>query len=156
MTHKLVRLTVMLDSNEWHGHSSERLWAERLDDTGPDELLRVASSPFFARFVSFGDTVKSIRRSDGSFEYERLLSPGGHSTYMIIQKADDTTFEKYWLQLEQLGCTYESASLPSSDGHLQLYSVDIPPSADINAAYSILALGESEHIWIFQEGHVGH
>ena len=34
-----------------------------------------------------------------------------------------------------------------------LFSVDVPPSADIYAVYEMLERGENDNVWIFQEGY---
>jgi hypothetical protein len=55
--------------------------------------------------------------------------------------------------LQALGCTYESGNMDLGSGPVVLYSVDVPPEADVNAVYDLLQDGEARGAWIFAEGH---
>jgi hypothetical protein len=111
-------------------------------------LLELQNTPFFARGVSYLDIVRATE-SDGASAYAGTVREGGHSTYRIIAR-DVSDFDQQWQPLGEMGCSYESTT--TQRGHL--YAVDVPPAADLSAAYAILEAGEAEGIWIFQEGHV--
>jgi hypothetical protein len=154
----LDRVYFQLDSTDWHGRPNEGLWAEPLEAATPGTAYRLKNSPFFARDVSFLDTVRVAPRDDGGpgLAFAGVIDRGGHSTYMILVPPDFSEFDSYWERLEKLGCTYESTTIKLRPGTRVLYSVDVPDSTDIYAVYSILEEGEKYNVWIFQEGHVGH
>ena len=153
----MVRVIVELDSGDWHGHASERLWAEPVEGSDVSTAFRLVNSPFFARGMSYRDIViASPTASDGGLVVERVLEHGGHSTYMILADPNSQRFEEYWNELAALGCTYEGTGTEMTFGGRALYSVDVPPEADVYAAYSILERTEMNGVWGFQEGHVGH
>lgn len=93
----------------------------------------------------------TIKRGDNLPVVSKLVEPSGRSTYRFIKKnnvsSDD--FSKYWLPLEDIGCTYE-------EGTSGLYSVDVPASTDIHKAYELLELGESSGVWEFEEANCAH
>jgi hypothetical protein len=51
--------------------------------------------------------------------------------------------------LEDLGCTFEG----SDAGERRLYSIDVPPEADIEAIYRLLESAEDRGEWEFEEAH---
>jgi hypothetical protein len=142
----LVKVRFLLERDAWHGSATETLWAERIDD----RRLRLRNVPFYAFGVSAEDVVFA-HPADGVFEFDGVSIHGGHSTYRIIigNKAEASRVEELWARLLDLGCTYEQGS-----GGLR--AVDVPPSADIRAVYSVLEQGEREGIWAFEEGHCSH
>lgn len=149
-----VRIRFVLDPSDWHGHTSENLWAEPVIGTDSSDLYRLMSSPFFAKGVSFQDVVRA-RRSD-KLEYLDFLETverSGHSNYMLI-KGDD--FDNFWKKLQEMGCTYEGGTINLGSGEVSFYAVDVPPAADIYEVYAVLSDGESQGAWVFQEGSVGH
>jgi hypothetical protein len=155
----LVRIYFHLDPEDWHGRPNEGLWAEPLNQTSSVDIFRLRNSPFFAKCVSFEDIVRAVPRPDGGhgLEYAGVIDHSGHSTYMLLVPPNQqNNFEIYWKRLECLDCTFESTSIQISLGPRTLYSVDVPHLTDIHAVYSILDDGESNGIWVFQEGYVGH
>jgi hypothetical protein len=152
----LTKVCFDLDPREWHGSACERLWAEYVGDTVDGRALQLNNSPFFTKGVSFLDIVAATKTEYADYKFERVLDRSGHSTYMLLVPPDSKRFMAFWTRLKGLGCTYESATITTSLGERTLYSVDVPPSADIYAVYEILEEGEKSEAWIFQEGHVGH
>ncbi|NVB39641.1 DUF4265 domain-containing protein [Pseudenhygromyxa sp. WMMC2535] len=136
-----MRILFHLDSSEWHGSTTERLWAEGVGNG----RYRLRNSPFYAFGVSLGDVVFANLK-DGELEYCGTSIAGGHSTYRII-KICDRLFASYWSPLQEIGCTYEEGPV---------FTVDIPPSTDIYQAYNLLQHGENDKVWDFEEGHCGH
>jgi hypothetical protein len=112
------------------------------------------NSPFCVRGISFLDVVKAKAHEAGRvFEFEVVVERGGHSTYMLIMDADKHRIDAYWGMLEKMGCTYESSHIDLSFGRRPLYSVDVPPSADIYEVYDFLERGANDKVWLFQEGY---
>jgi Domain of unknown function (DUF4265) len=156
MTDTKERLYFDLDSKDWHGRPNEGLWAERIEGT-TTPTYRLMNSPFFAREVSFLDTVRAVPRIDGrGLQFAGVVDRSGHSTYMILVPPNSSKFDKYWKKLQKHGCTFESKTMDISGGKRILYSVDVPDTADIYDVYSTLDDGEKSNVWMFQEGHVGH
>lgn len=112
------------------------------------------NSAFFARGISHLDVVEVTHSEDKvTLEFARVVERSGHSTYMLIATADETSFQSYWSRLEATGCTYESTHINLNMGRRLLLSVDVPPSANLNEAYQILESGETDGAWVFQEGY---
>jgi hypothetical protein len=148
-----VKLEFDVNANDWHGCASESLWAEEIDARSSTAVLRLCNSPFFATGVSLDDVVKGILiPGTFVFKFAGIVEHSGHSTYVILCSAPKTTWNKYWKPIEALGCSYESGTI----GKQSMYSVDVPKETDIYEVYSLLAKGESDEAWTFQESHVGH
>jgi hypothetical protein len=144
----LKKIQFELPSDTWHGHSTENLWAEELSSG----KYRIKNTPFFVKGISFEDIVSSAVR-DGTLTFEKVLISGGHSTYRIILRdgIKHDAFVKSWMQIEKLGCSFESAHF----GY-DICAVDIPSNVDIKLVYHLLEKGENLDIWSFEEGHCGH
>lgn len=140
----IVKLFINLDTADWHGHGVESIWATPIHD----KLVCVENSPFFAKGISYLDEVNVVER-DGQLWFEKVAKKSGHSTYRIILSRQVTSEQlvHHWEALKELGCTYESLQ-----GDYVMYSVDVPPDADIRAVYAALEKGEREGIWGFEEG----
>jgi hypothetical protein len=153
VSEQLVKVHFDLDSSDWHGHGGESLWAAPIAGTEWSNF-RIMNSPFFVRGVSFQDMVKA-KPYEASlvFEFEAVVERGGHSTYMLIMEAGKPRVDAYWNMLEKMGCSYESSQIDLSIGRRRLYSVDVPPSADIYEVYEMLERGANDKVWMFQEGY---
>lgn len=145
MGHDLVRIVFELEPQHWHDSATERLWAEPVSGG----RYRLRNSPFFAYGVSVEDVVFASPRDNGALYFERVSIHAGHSTYRLLLQRDRTTsdFRAHWDRLEALGCSYEEG---------EVLAVDVPPSSDIYAVYSILEEGLKAGVWDFDEGHCGH
>jgi hypothetical protein len=153
MTGKLIKVRFELDPSDWHGHASETLWASPIVET-EWRNFRIMNSPFFATGISNRDIVKaSALDNDFILDFKEVVERGGHSTYMLLFKSTEARFSFYWNMLEKSGCSYESMSIKLSIGQRSLFSVDVPPSADLHEVYEILQRGEGDDVWIFQEGY---
>ncbi len=139
----------MFGPEEWHGHGSESVWAERISDN----KFKLRNSPFFAKGVSFEDIVSTFKDNQ-NLVYKKTLISAGHSTYRLLVKADDLPkpFSVYWKPIENLGCSYEE----NSEMALRMYAVDVPPTTDVKKVYAFLEMGEEAGVWDFEEGHYGH
>ena len=154
----VVRVIFRLNSDEWHGNSSEGLWAEPLEGSDSGDLYRLRNSPFFARGVSFEDVVRAKPSEEygGTLEATALIQKCGHSNYMLLFEEGDKRVADIWTKLKDMGCAYESTAIKLSIGKRWLYAVDVPPLADITKVQAILKEGEEQGIWMCQEGSLGH
>lgn len=142
---ELERVVFELEANSWHGFATERLWAERV---GPG-VYRILNVPFFAKDVSHEDIV-SARVEGSALVFAAIVTRGGHSTYRVLIEngPHNPRFKLRWRALEELGCTYEFTA--------RLVAVDVPPSTHVHDVYKLLAAGEADGDWEFEEGHCGH
>ena len=109
---------------------------------------------FFATGISYRDIVRaSAFDNDFILDFKEVVERGGHSTYMLLFKATEARVGAYWNMLEKSGCSYESMHINLSIGQRLLFSVDVPPSADIYEIYELLQRGETDAVWMFQEGY---
>jgi hypothetical protein len=153
MTGKLIKVRFELDHTDWHGHASETLWASPIVES-EWRHFRIMNSPFFTTGISYRDIVKaSAFDNDFRLDFKEVVQRGGHSTYMILFEATEARVTSYWSMLEKSGCSYESMRIKLSIGRRLLYSVDVPPSADIHQIYEMLERGEKDGVWVFQEGY---
>lgn len=142
------KMTVNTDPSDWHGMTSERIWVTRV---GSDEF-RIENNVLYAYGLSFGDVVRGARR-DGALEFHSVLRKGGHSNYRILLRkgvAPDQ-FRARFPELEKLGCRYESSRDPED-----VFSVDVPPQADVQLVYDLLENGVEEGLWHLDEGNFEH
>ena len=68
-------------------------------------------------------------------------------------QAGKSLADAYWSLLKGMGCSYEGAEIDLSIGRRSLFSVDVPPSADIYEVYKQLERGQRDKVWMFQEGY---
>jgi hypothetical protein len=151
MAEQLVKVIFELDRSEWHGHDSEGIWTTPIAGT-EWRHFRLLNSPFFAMGISYQDVVKA-KPVEHELLFEEVVERGGHSTYMLILEGSRALVSSYWRLLENLGCSYESGHIKLSMGQREIYSVDVPPSADIYEVYELLERGEKDKVWLFQEGY---
>src|SRR5687767_10444557 len=122
-----VSFLVEKDGEEFH----ERLHARPLEN----DLYCLDNSPFYAYGVSFGDIVFAPMVG-GVPTYKRTATRRGHSTYRVrlpVGHGHDA-FLARWPYLEKLGCTFEGSGADAA----RLYSIDVPPNADVHAVYALL------------------
>lgn len=152
MNDLMVKVRFELDASEWHGHATETLWAAAVPGSEWPNF-EINNSPFFTTGINFLDIVSAKPTgSDSVFDFVTVTESGGHSTYMLLMQPAESRIDGYWGILERMGCSYESAHLNLSMGKRLLYSVDVPPTADIYEVYEMLERGENDGVWVFQEG----
>jgi hypothetical protein len=147
----MVKVRFELDAGDWHGHGSETLWASIV--AAEWRCFRIINSPFFTRGISYMDTVAATPENHMTFKFDHVERRGGHSTYMILHALEEKRISTYWNLLERIGCSYESMQLELSIGKQVLLSVDIPPASDLDEACEIMERGQSDGVWMFQEGY---
>jgi hypothetical protein len=139
-----VKIVFQLQPDDRQGFETEKVWAEPV---APNEF-RLLNSPFFVFGVSADDVVEAGLQQ-GTYEFERVVRKGGHSTYRIFLQAGriigDESFQLLWNGIRQLGATFENAN-----DHL--LSVDVPPHVDVVGVYALLKKGEADGVWAFEEG----
>jgi hypothetical protein len=145
-----VKIKVLLPKDERNPnrdvYESELLWARPVDAAA----YVLDNIPFYAYGLSCEDVVAASATNESHLlNFECVLRQGGHSTYRAIvseslseQKAAD--YEHLYHGLLDLGCRIERADS-------RLFAVDVPPQANIYAAYDVLLLGQEEGIWDFEE-----
>jgi Domain of unknown function (DUF4265) len=148
-----ARIIFDLDPAHWPGGGGETIWATPIPGS-EWRHFRLMNSPFHVRGVSFEDIVKATPiGSNNTFQFDSVVERGGHSTYMLIMMGDKTKVDAYWSMLKKIGCSCEGATVHWDGEKRKLYSVDVPPSTDLHEVYGILERGESDKVWIFQEGY---
>jgi hypothetical protein len=117
----------------------EDLWAEQVSN----ESYRLDNAPFFAKGVACGDLVR-VQRDGRRLNYCEVLETQGHSTLRVIV-FDVTLVRELRDRLLEMGCTTELSHVS------RLISVDVPPKAALQPIIDMLALGEEEGKWEYEE-----
>ena len=117
----------------------EDLWAEQVSD----DTCRLNNVPFFARGVACGDLVR-VEHSRGRLNYRQVVETQGNSTLRVIV-FDSEAVPSLRSRLTDLGCSTEQSHVEG------LISVDVPKSADLKSVVAMLAQGETEGSWEYEE-----
>jgi hypothetical protein len=141
----LVKVTFDLPEKD-RRIASESLWAEPVGGNS----YRLRNVPFYVYGYSEQDIVNA-EENESRLTVTGIVERGGHSTYRIFLPGQTTEeqFNKEWVSLGELGCTYERATK-------RLIAIDVPPHANVYAVYDVLQNGERDRLWEFEEGHCGH
>lgn len=113
---------------------SETLWCDRVGDEASGQYL-VRSIPQYAYGLNWGDVIEAApaNNDEAALTVVRVVSPGGHRTLRV-------TFLRRMLprerapaldELRDFGLSYEGSPM-------QTVAVDVPPSADYDAALTHL------------------
>lgn len=143
----LVKIVISVDPS-WHGSSSESIWAEQIGCG----LFEVRNSPFHAYGVSCGDVVSASLRNDGRYDFGQVERKSGHSTYRLMIFQPEHHWQRYWDQLQELGCSFEEGIF----GENRILSVDVRKNANISQVYDIFVRGMNEGYWDFEEADFAH
>jgi hypothetical protein len=113
-----------------------------------ENVYELQNSPFYAYGVSYKDKVYADN-VDGKLNFRLVAQKSRHSTYRVKLPEGESHeyFEARWEGLKNLGCTYEG----SAQSRCRLYSIDIPPKADVNEVYKLLQREEDAGSWTFEE-----
>ena len=114
------------------------------------DLYCVDNSPFYIYGVSLADIVHAPI-NEGRPVFLKVIEHRGHSTYRVRLPTGQNhhDFTRHWKVLEQLGCSFEGSEASTR----RLYSIDVPPDADILPVYKVLEDGEEAGWWAFEEVH---
>jgi hypothetical protein len=139
-------LGLVRDDSEWPPLDREPLWGIPVGDG----LVRVANVPLFAVAFAYGDTVV-LAQGDDLPLYLRTALSGGYAVFRVIldgalPEVDRWFVERMTQSLRDLGCTVEFASP-------LFFGIAMPPSASEEGVRDILAMGEEDGIWSYDEGH---
>lgn len=140
------RVKVAFKLGESHDAGVETMYAVLRDDG----RFVLDNSPFYVYGISFCDVFNAYKE-DGRYVFKDVFKHGGHSTYRLKLpvRCDHDDFLKAWKELELLGCSYEG----SDQGKSRLYSIDVPPEANVTAIYNYLQKMEDMGVWEFEEAH---
>ena len=143
---KLIKVEFEVDPSEWHGYSSERIWARKF-------LFRkeavVASAPFFIRGVSNGDIIYIM--DEGGYRFSSVVSKSGHATVRIrtLKEGKSSGAVRTWLdRLINTGCSCELAQFDE----MNLWSVDVPRLVSESEVISILYGKTNADVWDAEVG----
>lgn len=140
-----LKAGIYVEKSNWHDVSEERLWVAPLGDG----TYSLESIPMYVQGLAFKDVVTVRKNENGNAEIGEVVRRSGHSTYrvLLLPGRFKVDFEKIWPEIEQLGCSYESNA-----GHEDVFAVDVPLAADIEAVYRLFEVGLEQKIWDFEEG----
>jgi hypothetical protein len=140
----LIKIFFPIVPSSTHETTGEWLWAK----PAGGHRYEVDNSPFDLYDISLADVVEA-EEIEGVLTFRSIVRRGGHSTYRIRLGRNLThqDFQKLWPAFEALNCSYEGASSE------RLYSIDVPPEADVSKVYSLLEAGEAESKFEFEEAH---
>ena len=144
MTDETIKIRIEL-AEGWHGYESEGIWCEPLKDG----LYRVRNIPFYAYNISLDDIVSAnIKEGDGRLFVDAINKPSGNHVYRCMVKRDESgNSQIHFDKINAMECFYETAI----HGNFELFAIDVPRDADVNAVYDILEEGEADGSWDFEE-----
>jgi hypothetical protein len=141
-----VRFRLERDAEGWPPVESEGVWATPCGE-GQYEL---DNAPWFVRGVAFGDRVRAEPDEDGVLWVQEQLSWSGRYTVRVIPLGDEPAPEQIQMIVDAfspLGAECEGA-LPA----FTLFALDIPLTARLAEIKALLADGEAEGRWGYEEG----
>ncbi len=149
---KMVKIGFKLNRDEENYPPAdwEWLWAVRVSDT----TLRIESVPFFAKLISFGDTV-AVEQTDDGLIFKELMQSSGHSTVRVILHRNDRSDDQLHAAVEEvrrvltsMGCSSELSHIPS------LVAIDIPPEVSYPLVAAFLSEQEENGVLGYEEASV--
>jgi len=125
------------------GIEAEWMWAGPLHG----QALALDNSPFHVYGISFKDAFE-VELAGNVLQFVRVVSKSGHRTVRVRfpRSTGHAAFLAIWPRLEALGCSYEGSQL-----EMPLYSIDVPPGADLDAVVDFLAEQEQESVLEYEE-----
>lgn len=141
-----VRFALERDADGWPPADSEGLWAEPVSR----DLYRLENTPWFARGVAANDLIEARPDADGVLWFVQLRERGGRIVVRVIPRADgplDGSRRRVLDVFEPLGVRGEGMSSP-----VNMVALDIGPEAALSSVKSLLAAGESDGRWYYEEG----
>ncbi|MER2492050.1 DUF4265 domain-containing protein [Catenovulum sediminis] len=140
-----MKICFELNENPHSPYTVERLWAVDLLNGG----YKIDNSPFDVYDISHKDIV-SAKCVDGELVFQTVIKRGQHSTIRIRLNSSHATFLGFWGEFSQLNCSFEGAG---KNGN-RLYSIDVPPSADVKDVLQKLADLEKQGSLEYEEAHI--
>jgi hypothetical protein len=141
-TARRILFPLSQDADGYPPLAAETMWATYLGEGA----YRIDNIPFFATRVSLRDVIEADL-IDGRPTFARVRERGGHSTLRVVA-FDAATIPELRSDIRELGCETELSHLP------KLISVDVPPSASLEAVRKFLAAGAAQGRWDYEEADV--
>ncbi len=141
-----VRFALERDQDGWTPAESEGLWAEPVDG----DLYRLDNTPWFVRGVAAGDLIEAQPDADGVLWFVQVRERGSRIVVRVIPRDDGPLGgdRRGVLSVFQpLGVGTEGMSSP-----VNMVALDIGPDAPLSTVKSLLAAGESDGRWYYEEG----
>jgi hypothetical protein len=145
-----VRFALARDADGWPPADSEGLWAEPVSR----DLYRLENTPWFARGVAANDLIEARPDADGVLWFVQVRERGGRIVVRVIPRADGPlggNRQRVLDVFEPLGVRGEGMSSP-----VNMVALDIGPEAALSSVKSLLATGESDGRWYYEEGCISH
>lgn len=148
MVDRYVKIRFALDRDEdgWPPAASEGLWAVPV---GAD-LYRLDSTPWFVQGVAVDDTVQAAADDAGVLWFQKVRDRGGRNAVRVIPRDDGPLGGERQAVLDAfaaLGVTGEGMSRPVS-----MVALDVGPDAPLALVKALLARGEADGRWYYEEG----
>ena len=141
-----VRFALERDEGGWPPAESEGLWAEPVEGG----LYRLDNTPWFVRGVAADDLIEAQPDADGVLWFVRVRERGGRNVVRVIPRSDGPLGGDHQGVLDvflPLGVGVEGMSSP-----VNMVALDIGPKAPLSSVKSLLAAGESDGRWYYEEG----
>lgn len=132
------------DENGFPPDKWETLWAVE-DGTG---LYVIDNIPFFVKGVSSGDLV-SAKKDGDELIFVKVVKPSTNSVFRVYVR-DVETVPQVREQFRSLGCESEVAHIP------KLVAIELPGDRSFNPVANLLAEGEENGRWGYDEGVLRH
>jgi hypothetical protein len=141
-----VRFDLDRDQDGWPPAESEGLRAVPLEGG----LYRLDNTPWFVRGVASDDVIEARRDRDGVLWFVRVRERGGRIVVRVIPHADGPLGGDRQAVLDlfaPLGVAGEGMSSP-----VNMVALDNGPDAPLSSVKSLLASGEADGRWYYEEG----
>jgi hypothetical protein len=141
-----IRFALDRDQDGWPPAESEGLWAVPLEGG----LYRLDNTPWFVRGVAIDDVIEARRDHDGVLWFVRVRGCGGRIVVRVIPRADGPLRGDRQAVLDlfaPLGVAGEGMSSP-----VNMVALDIGPDTPLSSVKSLLASGEADGRWHYEEG----
>lgn len=145
-SHVKIRFALERDESGWPPAESEGLWALPMERN----LFRLDNTPWFVRGVAADDVVEASPDRDGVLWFVQLRDRGERIVVRVIPRADGPLAGDRQAVLDAftpLGVTGEGMASP-----VNMVALDIGPAAPIASVKSLLAQGETDGRWYYEEG----
>jgi len=141
---KTLKALFPTNPGDWHGMDGEWIWV----DASRNGNFKILNIPLYAYGVSYLDEVALIEENE-ILKFDFVSKSSGNHTYRILLRRgiERVEFENRWPAFAIHGCEYES-SKDTED----VFGINVPPEADVNAVYALLEDGQNDEIWYFDEG----
>lgn len=135
---------ILFHPNDDHYTTTETLWAEPLGN----DTYRLRNTPFYFYGASSDDIVRAAPGTDGLLEFREVVERGGSSSYRILVRegVEQARFDGFWQPLGEAGCSVERAAG-------RFYAVDVPSGTSVDQVIALLAKGEENGVWAWEEGY---